>query len=179
MYCSLLQLKEMHRKTNIFEGNFVACISSNQSIRTPSLICLSGLYVKYCTQNMSGNRNNDNSSDCFCGCVPPGPKQHRFVNVFRVGILQIITETVLLFVTLGYVYLYPPVGVWLLLSFLLTIIGVSIAICCCPSHTGWKSNFVMSAIAYTVRIILAIACIAIMSSTGSTKDKAVASRICK
>ena len=129
---------------------------------------------------MSAN-GNDNSSDCFCGCVPPGNKQNRdrFITVFRIGILQIITETILLFITLGYEYLYPPVGVWLLLSFFITIIGVSIAICCCPSHTGWKSNLVLSTIAYTVRIVLAIACIAIMSTSGSNLNKAVASRICK
>ena len=129
---------------------------------------------------MSLRSDDQHEIECGCYCKPPGNihNRDRYVIAFRCGVIQIMAEVLLLFICFGYIYMYPAIGFWLFISFLLMIISVSTAVCCCPSHSGWRLTYLLSSTAYAMRTVFCIICIVIVSTTkhGNTK---IAMYLCK
>jgi hypothetical protein len=134
--------------------------------------------------NAHGYSNPDGrDEECGCLCRPPSAGTNRFrresyLTAFRVGVCQICVESLLCFITLGYVYLLPSLGIWLLMSFFISLVGVSSAVCCCPSQQGWKTNLQMSVIAFMMRLLIGTICLYVASSTKDF-DTRVSAYICK
>lgn len=123
----------------------------------------------------------DQDDECGCLCRPPPSggnslRKESYHTAWRVGVCQIAVEAMLCFITIGYVYLLPSLGVWLLMSFFVSLVGVSSAICCCPSQQGWRTNFNLSIIAFVMRVIIGFVCFFMLTSNDSHSIAAV---ICK
>jgi len=115
--------------------------------------------------------------ECGCLCRPPPSsgnplRKESYLTAFRVGVCQLCVEAMLCFITLGYIYIIPSLGTWLLMSFFISIVGVSSAICCCPSQQGWKTNFNMSFVAFVIRLLLGIVCILIAMNSNDYDTRA-------
>lgn len=114
--------------------------------------------------------------ECGCYCAPPAiggsaVNRDRMLTAFRVGVVHLCVESLLCFITMGYVYLLPSIGMWLLFSFIFSIGGVSTAICCCPSRHGWRTNLSFTRGAYVMRFMVGLVCVvlAVRSSSGDVK----------
>ena len=87
-------------------------------------------------------------------------------------------ESLMCFVALGYTYLLPVIGLWLLFSFALSLVGVSIAVCCCPTVGGWRKAYWCSGIAYAIRVLLLAACTLLLSASNNNSVR-TAAIVCK
>jgi len=93
-------------------------------------------------------------AECTCKCTPVYSHTGQFDFVFRLGILHIFIETILVCVTLLISQLAFVLGISIFLASLISLIGASIAVCCCPSYIGWAWNVFLHSLAFTIRFII-------------------------
>ena len=110
---------------------------------------------------------------CTCRCAPLPSEGGEFHCVYRLGVAHCMVESFLVIVTFliiaGNIF-----GFFVFLASFLSLIGVSICVCCCPNYVGWSYNVLLQSLAFLIRFIVAIIFIAMISSSStSASDLAV------
>lgn len=73
--------------------------------------------------------------------------------VIRFGIFHMCIESVLLIIIFVVASLNIVFGGLVFLASFLSLIGASIALCCCPNPVGWTWNVILHSIAFIVRLL--------------------------
>lgn len=115
--------------------------------------------------------------ECGLLCRPPRGRES-FVTIFRLGSFHIVLDIALLFVTYLFLHLWYVAGIFIFISFVCTIIGSSIAVCCCPTENGWRANVALQTISYITRGVDAVAILAKVFTTNK-HNTVVAGTACK
>ena len=107
-------------------------------------------------------------NNCVCKCGPVPSEDGRYNNVFKSGILNIITDSFFTLVLFIAMFSAPPIGVPLFISSLLSLIGASIATCCCQTKAGYFYNFAILTFAFILRagLLLALVVLLVVTSGG-------------
>lgn len=133
-----------------------------------------------------GNSSAHGHNSVECGvCVPSGfgndvndDSNRVFRRAYNIGMFQFILEMCWAFLALGFINLISYVGFWLFFSFLISLTGLCVALCCCPSESGWNYSFKLTSVAYTIRFLLAFVCFAVLLTTEAAYNR-VAVCICE
>lgn len=91
--------------------------------------------------------------------------------VIRFGIFHMCVESVLLIIVFVVASLNIVFGGLVFLASFLSLIGASIALCCCPNPVGWTWNVILHSIAFAIRLLTFIF-ILIILGTGSAQGAA-------
>lgn len=102
--------------------------------------------------------------ECGCYCRPPRGRES-FLAIFRIGVFQIAWDFILLFFSLIFLHLWRVCGDFLVFAFVFSLIGSSIAVCCCPTQNGWRANIALQVLSLILRGIVAIVCIVYIAIT--------------
>ena len=94
------------------------------------------------------------SDACTCKCAPVPSANGRFNCVFFFGIFHIVVELVFCFILFILLTVDALIGAFVFLASFLSLIGASMAICCCPNYVGWASNVTLHSIALFIRLVV-------------------------
>lgn len=116
-----------------------------------------------------GASDHSDLEDCGCYCRPPVDGSSRGHNkyeaAFRLGSFQVTVESFLCFFSFLCIGIVPSIGFWIFISFVLTLMGASIAICCCPTQHGWNTCYNLTLAGVGIRCTMFIVCIIVWIAT--------------
>ena len=115
-----------------------------------------------------GNCCRTVNKNCTCRCAPVPSENGEYDYVFRLGVLHIVIESIMVFI-LFLIFQYSVlVGLLVFFASLLSLVGASIAVCCCPTFIGWCYNVLLHSTAFMIRFL---ALIILIVAIGSTSKK--------
>ena len=100
------------------------------------------------------------SKNCRCSCAPIPSATDKYMLLHRIGCCHILVESVMCFILFVYFLNAPAFGLPALITSIMSLIGASVAICCCQTYAGVWWNEVLFSFASFGRFIIIISMIA-------------------